>query len=235
MIQFSNLDRVMEARDHLKNGTSSKSLMSRGKVIYSVIALIFLFLPFTLLGQMKVAYEKVENQELSDFFRLERIQYQKMRFTGKDLANKSYQLSVKEIWDGEITKDTIIFNSGKLFEGMGLPDYFKTVGDTILTMRVISKLTEENKLKMEFIFPRFSIPRKFEATSSDGYRLRYAVVNETVEYGKDFYVLVYMLPYEKDNMKHYCAVEGSGKAIETWGKEFGIKHYLIFEMKFEPL
>ena len=29
------------------------------------------------------------------------------------------------------------------------------------------------------------------------------------------------------------AVDNSGKNIDTWGKEFGIKHYLVFEMKFE--
>ena len=209
--------------------------MSRENVIYSITALIFLFLPFTLWGQVKVANIKVENRELFDFFHFEGIQYQKLSFTGKDLANKTYQLSVKEIWDGEITKDSIIFNSGTLFEGMGLPDYFKTVGDTILTIRVISKLTEENKLKMEFNFPRFSSQKIFDAIPSNDYSLRYAAGTETVEFGKNFYVLVYMLPYEKDNIKYWCAVEVSGKKIETWGKEFGIKHYLTFEMKFEPL
>jgi len=30
MVQYSNFDRVMEARDHFKNGASSKVLMSRG-------------------------------------------------------------------------------------------------------------------------------------------------------------------------------------------------------------
>jgi len=31
----------------------------------------------------------------------------------------------------------------------------------------------------------------------------------------------------------WCAVENSGKETENWGKEFGIKHYLVFEMIFE--
>ena len=55
------------------------------------------------------------------------------------------------------------------------------------------------------------------------------------EFGKNFHLLVYMLPHAKDGMKYYCAVEGSGKEIETWGKEFDIQHYLVFEMKFESL
>ena len=33
MVEYSNFDRVMEARDHFKNGASSKSLMSRGNIV----------------------------------------------------------------------------------------------------------------------------------------------------------------------------------------------------------
>ena len=200
-------------------------------IILSITVLIFLFSPLTLQGQVRVVPEKVETRELSDFFAFENIQYQKVKFVGKKLKDKTYQLSVKEIWDGKITKDSVIFNSRTLFDGM--PERFKTVGNTSLTMRVISKLTEENKLKMEFHFPGFSIVRNFNAISSTSYSLRYAISTDTVDFGKNFYVLVYMLPYEKDNMKYYCAVERSGKEIENWGKEFGIKHYLVFEMKFE--
>ncbi len=184
------------------------------------------------LSQIKVTFEDVENQELLDFFGFEKIQYQKINFTSKELGNKSYQLSVKEVWDGKITKDSILLDSKKNFDGLA-PDYFKVAGDTIFKMRVISKRTEGNKLKMEFMFPRFIISREFDATPSNDYSLRTVVNPKPVEFGKKFYTLVYMLPYEKDSIKYYCAVEASGKDIETWGKEFGIKHYLIFEMKFE--
>lgn len=36
----------------------------------------------------------------------------------------------------------------------------------------------------------------------------------------------------KGDYKYWCAVEDSGKNVENWGTEFGIKHYVIFEMKF---
>jgi len=54
-----------------------------------------------------------------------------------------------------------------------------------------------------------------------------------IEPGKEFYALAYILPYEKDGWKMYCAVDSSGKDVESWGKEFAIEHYLVFEMKFE--
>lgn len=57
--------------------------------------------------------------------------------------------------------------------------------------------------------------------------------DEKIEYGKKFYLLAYILPYENEGTKYWCAVENSGKDIENWGKEFGIKHYLVFEMIFE--
>jgi len=202
------------------------------KVILSITALTILFFPFNSWGQVRVTTERVvENQELLDFFRFEGIQYMKMNFTGNELKDKIYRISVKEIWNGIITKDSVIIDSKRLNI---------TVGDTILKMRVISKLTEENKLKMNFIFPRFTTTIQFDAVSSDAYSLRNVLGRETemlVDFGEKFYVLVYMLPYEVKTeigtWFQYCAVEISGKEIETWGKEFGIEHYLVFEMIFE--
>lgn len=171
-----------------------------------------------------------DDPELSDILRFEGIEYLKISFIGKELKDKSYHLSVKEIWDGVIKSDTTIINSAKIsFHQLS------KVNDTIFNLKVISKLTQENKLKMTFKFPRFSTTKEFDAIDSDDYSLRNVaeVSGEKIEYGKKFYLLAYILPYEKDGMKYWCAVESSGKEIESWGKEFGIKHYLVFEMIFE--
>ena len=232
MVQYSNFDRIVEAQNHFKNEASSKSCMINGNVIRSITALFFLFLPFTLWGQVKVSYKHAENQELMDYFRLEGIQYMKLSFTGKELENKTYQMWVKEIWDGEIKMESPIVISSAMQGNR------KTVGDSTLNIRIVSKLTADNKLNMDFHFPSFSTSRSFDATSSNIYSLRSAMGTDTIKIGKKSYILVYMLPYEKEIgngsvIRQYCAVEDSGKEIETWGKEFGIKHYLVFEMKFE--
>ena len=44
MVQYSNFDRVMEARNHFKNGASSKSLTSRGNVCLKTIIVLFAML-----------------------------------------------------------------------------------------------------------------------------------------------------------------------------------------------
>lgn len=172
-----------------------------------------------------------QNPEIRDILQFEGIEYIKLQFIGKELSNKHYHLSVKEIWDGKVVRDSTIFNSKTIeFE------QFQTVGDTILKLKVISKLTEENKLKMTFSFPRFGLDRVFDAIDSDDYSLRFVAKsnNSEIAYGKKFYLLAYILPYENEaGYKSWCDVESSGKEIETWGTRFGIKHYLVFEMEFE--
>jgi len=171
-----------------------------------------------------------DNIEIRDILKFEGIEYLTMSFVGKELKDKSFHLSVKEIWDGVVTSDTTIMNSAKI----GIEQLSK-VNDTIFNLKVISKLTHENKLKMTFMFPRFSTTKEFKAIESDDYSLRNIaeVLDERIEYGKKFYLLAYILPYEDNGTKYWCAVESSGKEIENWGKEFGIKHYLVFEMIFE--
>ena len=181
-------------------------------------------------AQIKLISEfSSENTEIQDLLEFEGIQYLKLSFESSELADKSYKLSVKEIWDGKIKNEEEVINSAKFpFE------QFKKVNDTVLNIRIISKRIN-NKLKMTFKLPRFSISKEFDAIESDGYSLRTVagLMNEKIEIGKKFYLLAYMLPYEKGTYKYYCAVESSGKFIENWGKEFGIKHYLVFEMMFQ--
>jgi len=171
-----------------------------------------------------------ENPEIRDILQFEGINYLKLSFSNKNLKGKGYHLTVKEIWDGLIKTDTTIINSSKIpFE------QFQKINDTVLNIKIISKLNNRNKLKMTFKLPNFSITKEYEAIESDDYSLRNIaeVTKEKIEFGKKFYLLAYILPYEKDGSKYWCAVESSGKNIENWGKEFGIKHYLVFEMKFE--
>lgn len=172
-----------------------------------------------------------ENPEIHDILEFEGIEYLKIQFIGSELKNKSYHLTVKEIWDGKIVSDNTIVNSA-----ISPYEQFQKVNDTVFNIKVISKKTNKNKLKMTFKLPRFMINREFNAIDTDDYSLRNIAEESKMEvcYDKKFYLLAYILPYEReDGSKSWCDVGASGKNIENWGKEFGIKHYLIFEMKFE--
>jgi Fe-S cluster biosynthesis and repair protein YggX len=167
-----------------------------------------------------------ENPELSDLLAFEKIDFYKVKFIGKDIGKKDYSLVCKEIWNGDIKRIDTLINTTKY---TNMP---KSISDT-LALKVYAKRTEESKLNLWFRFPKIGIERKFEATSSYDYSLRDVGLSETIQYGKQFYAFAYILPYEKDGMKFWCAVDSSGKNIENWGKDFGLEHYLIFEMEFK--
>ena len=108
-----------------------------------------------------------DNQEIRDILDFQGMEYHKIKFTGKELANKSYHITVKEIWNGNIVSDTTVFNSAKI----GI-EQFEKINDTVLSFRVVSQLTHENKLKMAFIFPRFRITKEYDAIDTNMYSLR---------------------------------------------------------------
>ena len=180
--------------------------------------------------KMETEYSS-NNAEIRDILSFEGIDYLKIKFSDDELKGKSYKLNVKEIWDGEVKSESVVLDSRDL----GVKQ-FETINDSILSMKVISKLTPDNQLKMTIKFPRFSITKKYDAIKSDEYSLRNLADESNLEigYNKPFYLLAYILPYEReDGSKSWCEVGTSGNAIEKWGKEFGIKHYLLFEMTFE--
>lgn len=172
-----------------------------------------------------------DNKEMLDLFRFENIDYYKINFTGSELKDKTYIITVKEIWNGKIKTEKTVFSSKDLAEA-GLDK----INDTTLKIKVMSKLTSKNKLKVTFAFDRFSNTKEYNATDSKDYSLR-NLVDESklpIKYGEKFYFMAYILPYKrKDGSSSWCEVGSSGKDIENWGKKFGVKHYLLFEMKIE--
>lgn len=172
-----------------------------------------------------------ENRDLLDILMFENIDYYKINFTGQELKSKTYKIMVKEIWDGSVKSESTVFDSKEMAE-MSLDK----VNDTVLNLKVISTLTPKNKIKISFVFNRFSNTKEYDAIESDDYSLRNLAEESKlpIAYGKKFYFMAVILPYQRANgSKSWCEVGSSGKDIENWGKRFGIKHYLLFEMKFE--
>lgn len=170
-----------------------------------------------------------ENKDISDLMFFEGIAFYKLKFTGEDLKGSAFTLTAKEIWDGTLKNEAVITNSAKI----DIPDIVR-LKDTVFTLKVISKLTTDNTLKMSFKFPRYGRTVEFNAIKSDDYSLRNMAetFNEPIVKGEKFYLFAYILPYEKEGVKYWCAVENSGKDIENWGTQFGIKHYIVFELLF---
>ena len=169
--------------------------------------------------------------ELSDILRFEEIAYLKIKFIGEGLKNKSYSITAKEFKEGELVSDTVIIDSKRF------PMLAHTVNDTILGFNVIAKQITDNKLKVMFRFDSFFVTRELNLIETkDTYSLRNLAKESKlpIKYDEPFYLLAYILPYDMGNgMKSYCAVGSNGTDAENWGQKFGVKHYILFEMRFE--
>lgn len=166
-----------------------------------------------------------DNNEIMDLMRFENIHYFKTLFKGDSLVNKKFTITAKEFWKGKLTKTDTVLNKS-IFEYIGVNKV-----DSI-PLRVISS-TVGKDIRIKFIFDRFETEHTFKGLKTNDYSLRDFGTAMPIFPNKPFYAFAYILPYEdKEGAKYWCAVESSGKDIETWGKEFGIKHYILFEMNF---
>jgi len=167
-----------------------------------------------------------ENKALTDVMRFDNMDYYTTKFTGAALKGTEYYMVAKEIWDGKIKKTDTIFSSAT-------NSYIGKIENDSLNLTVIAKKSSDKSLKIKFLFDRFEIQKEYKSMHSDDYSLRDFGTHFPIVSGKPFYAFAYILPYEdKEGNKFWCAVESSGKDIETWGKEFGIQHYILFEMRF---
>lgn len=171
-----------------------------------------------------------DNQVLNDLIDFNDINYYTLKFVGAELKGKTYRIDVKEFWDGKLKVNSNIANSATM-----PMERLKKIEDTMLEIRVVTKKIDDEHLKVAFHFPAFTTSSVFDAVKSKNYNLRNVAekLKPNIEVGKSFYLLAYIMPYELDGINHYCAVDASGEDIEAWGKKFGLKHYLVFEMKFE--
>lgn len=195
--------------------------------------LILVTLPLYIFSQMNqnseikmISKYGSDNQEIQDILTFDGIDYYNVQIVGEELKGKHYSIIVKKIWDGEITEIDTIANSAKM---KGVPP----IQSDTLKFKVTAKKFTEDKLKVIFRFDQIGNERFYDATGSLDYSLRDVGRQMKIEIGKPFPAFAYILPYENNGSKMWCAVEYSGKDVENWGKEFGIKHYLIFEMLFE--
>jgi hypothetical protein len=169
-----------------------------------------------------------DEEVVRDILLMEGIEGFELNFSGTELINKHYLLIVKELWNGSITMTDTIIDSSKY------NDILKIKEDTF-SIKVMAKKLADDRLKVIFTFPKVRNTKYYKSTNSDDYSLRNLSNREdfTVELGNPFYLLSYVLPYEKDGIKDWCTVDKSGADVENWGNEFGLEHYLVYEMVFK--
>ncbi|EKB54206.1 hypothetical protein [Bergeyella zoohelcum] len=191
------------------------------------IVLLF-FLPIMIFGQEIKIESKygAHNKELRDILSFEGIDKINVKFIGKQIKNKHFKIFVKHIWEGKITQVDTLIDTRELFKK-------SIIESDTLSFNAMAKKATENQVKVAFNFKQFGNSKMYDATKSFDYSFRLIGDKVKIQLGKAFPLFAYILPYEKDGWKLYCAVDSSGKEVEKWGEEFGIAHYIIYEMIFE--
>ena len=201
------------------------------------------------IDSIKVQIKSFTGGELiNDVLQFEGIQYLKVEFEGKKVIGKRFAIKAKEIWNGEIKEISTVYESSVLNE-----NFFFNEDTSLLPIRVIAKHTNDSILKILFRFPKIGATKEYKAIDSDRYVLISAidetkwdtyvntpdgqnspamVIEGQVKTNETFPLLVYTLPYEMDGNIWWGNVNVCGRDIDTWGKRFGIKHYVVFEMEF---
>jgi hypothetical protein len=166
-----------------------------------------------------------KNSEVTNILQFQNIDYFRVKFVGRKLKGKYFTMYCKEMWDGKVKNIDTLVNSKKNTRIGQIQD--DTLALTVFGNRV------DSKLKLFFRFPMVGLNKKYDAIASDDYSLRDIGTDIKIKANITFSAFAYILPYEEGKWKMYCAVADSGEKVEDWGKKFKIKHYLIFEMKFE--
>lgn len=172
-----------------------------------------------------------KNKEIHDILRFQEIETTKLTFSGKQLKGKDYIFLVKEFTNGRLAKTDTLLNSKS-------SKYIKKVEKEKFSLKYFVKTENKTSVKMSFIFPRFSITRKYDIKKpKDEYALHDFLGNKKgliIPKGKPSYVLGYFLPYlhKKSGFKSYCDVSSSKFKPEDWGKKLGIPNYFLIQIMF---
>lgn len=147
-------------------------------------------------------------------------------------CKESIKISIicKEIKEGVlIQKDTL--TSWKYFPKLVL----KSLDS--LNLSVLTSHITKDSLRFNFEFDKGgSISYHASKLNSDLYSLRDAINSDNSQVklpkGSSTF-LVYSLPYvdpKNPNILYYCELTARGVSPENWYKEYGIKHYIIFDL-----
>jgi uncharacterized membrane protein len=179
--------------------------------------------------KMRVGYG-ADNNDLQSVLYFENIGLGKVSFSGNDLKNKDFQISIKEFVRGKLKKTDVVFDSKE-------DEYFKIKSDKF-GFRVLTKVTAENTVKFDFQFNGFSKGKEYKvAADQKEFALKSFLGSKpeiSIPLNANSYILTYMMPYvKKDGSKAYCEVVQADVKPEELGTKYAIPVYYLIDIKFQ--
>ncbi len=202
------------------------------RTLFLCISILFSIAVFAQAENVKLTSTACENEDVRGLLDFQKIQYEKSVFFHRNLGNKSFKLTYKDIRNGKIFADSVLMDS----KNLGIPQYSK-INDNTFTIKVYAQATADHKLRVQIIFPRFRTEKKIDLIDHENeYTLR-NVADEgkiPIQFGKPFYFLSFFPPYKLDGGgASWCMVANDTQSIEKWGEKYGLKQYFLFELVFE--
>lgn len=171
--------------------------------------------------------------DLRFYFSTNNIDLFKVNIKNTSSQQAKVSLLSKEVWNGEVRKIDTVFSWKN-------DKYFTLKENSNLVFSVLAKEYNSDSIRFNFEFEKYMKTAYFKKTKTNHYSLRDGVLSlgENVKKSnKGIYpLLVYSLPYEDSKNPgylYYCKLTGNDIDPKNWFREYGIKHYIIFDLVLE--
>ncbi|MEJ8803847.1 hypothetical protein [Pontibacter sp. H249] len=175
----------------------------------------------------------MKSTELRDVLRLQNIDYFSVAFTDTSLRGKHFKIVSKEYRNSKLiaTRDH--------YTETNYPAAFAFNKDSAaFRFNILAHQPKKKQTHFMFQFDRVGLNPKYKSKNTNLYSLRDATgsLGEPVQVPlyTSFPLFVYSLPYvdpNKPDMYQYCALTQDAVPPSEWGKKYGVKHYIVFEMQ----
>jgi hypothetical protein len=172
-----------------------------------------------------------EMQELMGFIGVERFH---IELDDPKLAGKYFHLISQEFRNGVAQPEQDMFGFARRKE----PLQFDSTGK--LALDVYARTVDPTTIEAFFKLPKVSQRKTYKVEADDARRysfrtdiLSYKNQKTVVPIGEKFPFLVHTLPYDKGDFSYYCTVAQSRIPVANWFKQFGVKHFIAYQLVLE--
>lgn len=172
-----------------------------------------------------------ETQELMGFLGVERYH---IEFNDPKLAGKFFHLACQEYKNGVAQPEQDMFGYNRRKDPLQVDSTGRLAFD------VYARAVDPTTIEAFFKLPQVGQRKTFKVDSSQARQysfrtdiLSYKNQQTKIPVGKKFPFLVHTLPYEKDGFYQYCALAQSQVPVAKWYSQFGVKHFIVYQLNLE--
>jgi hypothetical protein len=171
------------------------------------------------------------NTELQELMSFMGVEKHHLELNDPHLKGKFFTLTAQEYRHGVAQPEVNLTSR---------PELFQLDSSGKLAFDVYARALDTTTLEAFFRFSRVGQRKQYKAVAGQAGQysfrtdiLAYKQGQAKIPVGKKFTFLVYTLPYEKDGYYLYCALAQSQVPIEQWYAQFGVKHFVAYQLLIE--